>query len=190
MKLIIGLGNPDKEYQFTRHNFGWLAVDKLASKLNLVWDKSPDKKSLVTDFSHGREKILIGKTLTYMNNSGEAALSLAQYYKIDVGNLIVIHDDLDLPFGAIRLAQNRSSGGHQGLESIIKYFKSQDFIRVRLGIGPQIGKAEDFVLAKFSEEEKKKLPEVIDTSHLILEILLTQGFADAANKYNQKIPLL
>ncbi len=184
MKLIIGLGNPDKEHQSTRHNFGWLVVDKLAEKLNLTWDKSPDKKSLVTDFTHGREKVIITKTLTYMNNSGEAVLALAQYYKIDVTNLIVIHDDLDLAFGTIRLSQNRSSGGHQGLESIIKYFKSQDFVRLRLGIGPQTGKAEDFVLAKFSEEEKRKLPEIIDTSHLILEILLAKGFTDAANKYN------
>lgn len=184
MKLIVGLGNPDLEYQNTRHNFGWLVLHSLAQKNNLNWKKSPDKNSQLAEYTHGREKIILSEPLTYMNKSGVAVLALAQFYKIPPENIIVVYDDLDLPFGTIRLTQGRSSGGHKGLESIIEHLKSKDFIRVRLGIGPQTGPAEDFVLNKFTSEENKKLPEIIDTSHLILELLLNKGFTDAANQYN------
>ncbi len=184
MKLIVGLGNPGPEYLATRHNFGWLSLSKLADKQKLSWKKSPDKNSQIAEYLWGREKIILSQPLTFMNKSGEAVAALSQFYKISPENIIVIYDDLDLTFGTIRLSQNRSSGGHQGLESIIKHLKSQDFIRIRLGIGPQTGKAEDFVLAKFTAEENKKIPEIIDTSHLILELLLNKGFSDAANQYN------
>lgn len=184
MKLIVGLGNPDQEYLATRHNFGWLSLNSLADKKQLTWKKSPDKNSQIAEYLWGREKIILSEPLNYMNKSGEAVLALAQFYKITPDNIIVIYDDLDLPFGTIRLSQNRSSGGHQGLESIIKHLKSQDFIRIRLGIGPQTGKAEDFVLAKFTTAENKKLPEIIDTSHLVIELLLNKGFTDTANQYN------
>ncbi|MBT4735548.1 MAG: peptidyl-tRNA hydrolase, partial [Candidatus Marinimicrobia bacterium] len=94
------------------------------------------------------------------------------------------HDDIDLPFGKIRLSKKRGAGGHKGIEDIIKHLKSKDFKRIRLGIGPQKGKSEDFVLKKFSPEEKKQLSEIIDTSHLIVEVLLEKGFDRATNKYN------
>lgn len=184
MKLIVGLGNPDQEYLATRHNFGWQVLNVLAEKKHLTWKKAPDKNSQIAEYPWGREKIILCQPLNYMNKSGEAILALTQFYKITPDNIIVIYDDLDLNFGTIRLSQNRSSGGHKGLESIIKNLKSQDFIRLRLGIGPQTGKAEDFVLNKFTATENRKLPEIIDTSHLILEILLNKGFDQAANQYN------
>jgi len=184
MKLIVGLGNPDKEYQNTRHNFGWLVVDALAEKKQLKWTKHQTGHSLTTDFNLGREKIILAKPLTYMNNSGQAVSSLQQFFKISKTELVVVYDDIDLPFGKIRISTNRSAGGHNGLESIINHLKSKDFKRIRLGIGPQTGAAEDFVLKKFNSSEKRKLSEIIDTSHLILETILEKGFDWAANKYN------
>ena len=184
MRLFIALGNPDKEYEYTRHNFGWLAIDALAAKQELNWTKNKASNSLVASFLNGREKIILAKPLTYMNDSGKAAKALKKYYKLPTNKIIVIHDDLDLPFGKIRLSKSRGTAGHKGIESIIKNLKSKDFKRIRLGIGPQKGKSEDFVLKKFNSEEKKKLQEIIDTSYLVIEMMLEKNFDKAANKYN------
>jgi len=184
MKLIIGLGNPDQEYQNTRHNFGWMVLDSLAEKKQLKWTKHQASHSLIADFALGKEKIILSKPLTYMNNSGQAVSSLQHFFKIATADLIIIYDDIDLPFGKIKISNNRSAGGHNGVESIINQIKSKDFKRIRLGIGPQTSPAEDFVLKKFNSEEKRKLSEIIDTSHLILETILEKGFDWATNKYN------
>jgi len=183
MRLIIGLGNPDKEHEQTRHNFGWLVLDSLTEKKELNWTKNKQSNSLIATLE-GKEKIILVKPLTYMNNSGQAVKALKQFYKIPVNKIIVIYDDIDLPYGKIRISKNRSAGGHKGVDSIIQHLKSKDFKRLRLGIGPQKGKAEDFVLEKFSAEEKKQLKEIIDTSHLVLEDILDKGFDIAASKYN------
>ncbi len=184
MKLIIGLGNPDKEYEQTRHNFGYLSTDSLASKKEISWTKHKQSNSLIASFQGKKEKIILAKPLTYMNNSGKAVKALKQYHKTPVNRIIVIYDDIDLLYGKIRISKNRSAGGHKGIDSIIEHLKSKDFKRIRLGIGPQKGKAEDFVLKKFSSTEKKKLNEIIDTSNLILENILARSFDQAANKYN------
>jgi peptidyl-tRNA hydrolase, PTH1 family len=184
MKLIIGLGNPDKEYEFTRHNFGWLVLDSLVTKKELNWTKHKQSNSLLTTWQGKKEKIVLAKPLTYMNNSGQAIKALKQFYKIPTNKIIVIYDDIDLPYGKIRISKNRGAGGHNGVDSTIQNLKSKDFKRIRLGIGPQLGKAEDYVLKKFSSTEKKNLNEILDTSHLILENILDVGFDKAANKYN------
>lgn len=184
MKLIIGLGNPDKEYAMTRHNFGWIAIDGFATKKELNLTKHKASNSLIADFKTKRERIVLAKPLTYMNESGKAVKALKRFYKLPTNKIIIVHDDIDLPYGKIRLSKKRGTGGHQGIESIVKHLKSKDFKRIRLGIGPQKGKSEDFVLKKFSSEEKKKLPEIIDTTHLILEHIFSEGFDQAANKYN------
>jgi PTH1 family peptidyl-tRNA hydrolase len=119
-----------------------------------------------------------------MNNSGMATRALKNFFKLPNNKIIVIYDDLDLPYGNIKLSKNRNSGGHKGVESIIEQLKSKDFKRIRLGIGPKIGKAEDFVLQKFNAEEKNKLKEILDTSNLIIENILQKGFDKAATKYN------
>jgi PTH1 family peptidyl-tRNA hydrolase len=184
MKLIIGLGNPDKEYECTRHNFGYLVLDSLATKKSLAWTKHKASNSLLTSWQGKKEKIVLAKPLTYMNNSGKAVRALKQFYKTPTNRIFAIYDDIDLPYGKIRISKNRSAGGHKGIDSIINYLKSKDFKRIRLGIGPQIGKAEEFVLKKFSNDEKKQLNEILDTSHLILEEMLEKGFDETANKYN------
>lgn len=184
MILIIGLGNPDKEYEMTKHNFGWLALDSLALKKEINWTKHKPSNSLTAGFASKKEKIVLAKPLTYMNNSGQAVKALKQFYKIPVNKILVIYDDIDLPYGKIRISKNRSAGGHKGVDSVIEQLKSKDFKRIRLGIGPQQGKAEDFVLKKFSSDEKKQLNEIIDTSYLIIEDILENGFDYTANKYN------
>jgi PTH1 family peptidyl-tRNA hydrolase len=184
MKLIIGLGNPEKEHQWTRHNFGWLALDNLAEKHELKWRKHKISQANITELHLGREKIILAKPLTFMNNSGLAVVALKQFYKIRSKDVIVVYDELALDFGKIRISQNRSAGGHNGVESIIQNIKSKEFVRIRLGIGPQLGKAEKFVLQKFSREEKKKLPEIIDTTYLAIETVLKEGVDKAANQYN------
>jgi peptidyl-tRNA hydrolase, PTH1 family len=184
MKLIISLGNPGEKYQATRHNFGHLSLDALVDKKNLSWKKNKKANSLTADFQSKREKVILAKTDVYMNESGKAVRGLKSFYKMPTNKIIIIHDDIDLPFGKIRLSKKRGAGGHKGIEDIIKHLKSKDFKRIRLGIGPQKGKSEDFVLKKFSPEEKKQLSEIIDTSHLIVEVLLEKGFDRATNKYN------
>jgi PTH1 family peptidyl-tRNA hydrolase len=184
MKLIVGLGNPGKEYQQTRHNFGFLVLDNLATKKKITWSEDKNSQALLAQDQEANEKIILCQAQTFMNNSGEAVQKIKKFYKIKNEDIIVIYDDLDLPMGMIRIAAKRSSGGHNGVESIIKHLNSTDFIRLRLGIGPQTGLAEDFVLKKFTAEEKKKLPEIIDSCQLALEIILKDGWQEAANKYN------
>ncbi len=184
MKLIIGLGNPEKEHKYTRHNFGFLCLDSLAKKNNLTWQNNKASNSLITDYKYNKEKIILAKPQTYMNNSGYAVSLLKKYYKLPTNKIIVIYDDLDLPFNKLRISKSKSAGGHNGVDSIIKYLKSKEFIRIRLGVGPQKGKAESFVLHKFNKEEKNKLSEVLDTSHLALEEILNKDYNSAANKYN------
>ncbi len=184
MKLIIGLGNPEKKYQHTRHNFGFLSLNSLSKKNNLTWKKHKTSNSLITNFKYNKEKIILAKPQTFMNNSGSAAKLLKQYYKLPTNKIIVIYDDLDLPFNKLKISKSKSSGGHKGVDSIIQYLKSKEFIRMRLGIGPKKDNAESFVLGKFNEEQTKKLPEIIDTSHLALEEILAEGYDSASNKYN------
>lgn len=184
MRLIIGLGNPGKEYISTRHNFGYLVLDALADKKNLTWHNHKDNQSIVADFKSDNKNYLLVKPQTFMNESGQAVRKLKAFYKVPNHKIIILQDEISLPFGKIRLSKNRTSGGHKGIDSIIQNLKSKDFIRVRLGIGPQIGSSENFVLQKFTPEEKNKLLEIIDTCHLILEDLIQKGFTETANKYN------
>lgn len=184
MILIIGLGNPENQYKWTRHNFGYLALDTMTDKYNLTWKKHRVSHSDICEVQIDSQKILLAKPLTFMNNSGLAVQALKNYYKLPTKNIIVIYDDIDLPFGKLRVSHGRSAGGHKGINSIIEHLKSKEFTRIRLGIGPQVGKAEDFVLQNFSKEQKKKLPEINDTVSLALETIILEDADKAANKYN------
>ncbi len=191
MKLIIGLGNPGSDYTLTRHNFGHLVLDQLCQKNNLHWQT---KKTLLADIAEYKvagEKIILAKTLTFMNESGQTLAHLKKFFKLKNSDIIVAHDDLDFDFGQIKISFDRSAGGHNGLKSIIQHLKSatgngQDFIRLRLGIGPQLGVAENFVLLKFNVQQKKQLPKILDLSCLALEEIVSDGLAIACNKYNSK----
>jgi peptidyl-tRNA hydrolase, PTH1 family len=161
--LIVGLGNPGKEYSASRHNLGFLAADKLASRLGAATTKTAALAKAWSAEKEGK-RIFILKPETFMNLSGVAVASFMRTKKIPVGGLIVAHDDLDLPFGEIRVSRNSSSGGHNGVRSVIESVGSKDFARVRIGIGrpPENVPADKYVLERFTSEERSALPGIID----------------------------
>src|SRR3989344_8563174 len=139
MKLIIGLGNPGPQYFNTRHNFGWLALNYLQDSLPgfSIWETSDKFKALISEGQIGNEKIILVKPQTFMNNSGQTVKLLADFYKIDPSDILILHDDLDLTLGQIRVSQNISAGGHKGVASIIEKLGTKNFARLRLGIKPE-----------------------------------------------------
>ena len=165
MKLIIGLGNPGEKYEKTRHNAGFLTVDKLVSSSKYPGLSTQSKFN--AEISQGTiddEKIILAKPQTFMNNSGQAVKAIVDYYKIDLENIIVIHDDLDIPIGEYKISKNKNSGGHKGVQSIIDYLGTKDFTRIRIGIMTENKKTptEKFVLERFSREEMEIVERVIE----------------------------
>ncbi len=166
MKLIIGLGNPGKEYEKTRHNAGFLALDKIAG--NFQFPISNFNSKFNAEISQGiinNEKIILAKPMTFMNNSGQAVQAISDYYKIDLENIIVIHDDLDIPLGEFKISKNKNSGGHKGVQSIIDCLGTKDFTRIRIGIDSERNKkipTEKFVLEKFDGEEMGEIEKVMN----------------------------
>lgn len=183
MKLLIGLGNPvlrqaqDKDkYSGTRHNLGFMVLDKLADS----WEDNKKFKSQIAKVS---QELLAVKPMTYMNNSGMAVKLLADYYKISPADIIIIHDELDLPLGKIKVRLGGAAAGHHGVESIINALGTDQFIRVRLGIGAHVD-AEKFVLEPFMHSEKAQVKYMIKQSVKALQILLEKGLTIAQNQYN------
>jgi peptidyl-tRNA hydrolase, PTH1 family len=185
--LIIGLGNPGKRYEHTRHNVGFMVLEKLASRVeidlkqksfNAVWGKGN---------IHGKN-VLLAKPQTFMNLSGTAVRQLQSFFKTDISNLIVIHDDLDLPFGAIRLKEGGGTAGHKGLASIEDNLGTSGFMRVRLGIGKPVDKSriEGYVLEPFGKEEKVVLPEVLGRAADASAEMVLNGLQKAVSKYQTK----
>ncbi len=163
IKLVLGLGNPGEEYKETRHNIGFTILDELVRRLKLK-EKRRECLSLIYRANIGGKKLLLAKPQTYMNNSGYAVINILEEYSLEPNEMLVVHDDLDLPFGYMRLRLEGSSAGHRGVESIINSIKSQNFPRLRIGIG-RPAKGEDiarYVLSPFSPEEKGKLGIIID----------------------------
>ena len=185
MKIIAGLGNPGAEYAHTKHNVGFILVDVLAEKLGAASWKE-DFFSALTEVRIGGEKVFLVKPLTYMNNSGEALGPMLSYYKLDVDDLVVVHDDMDIPAGMVRIRRKGSSGGHNGIKSIIAHVGSEDFARVRIGIGrPPAGwTVIHHVLAPFSTEDAPKIRAAIDYLLPAVESIVTDGVDFAMNRYN------
>jgi len=162
MKLIVGLGNPGKEYERTRHNVGFMAVDKLAGILNLEYRKQKKYNAECAEIGSGSDKAVIAKPMTFMNNSGQSVSLIARYYKIKPDDIMVISDDINLELGKVRMRKGGEDGGHKGLRSIIEYI-GKDFWRIRIGIGCNKGmSAEAYVLQEFSDGEIKEIKKVID----------------------------
>jgi len=187
MYLIFGLGNPGSRYQFTRHNIGFMVLEKLAAQLEV------DLKQKSFDALWNRGKIaginvLLAMPQTYMNLSGNAARKLLAYFKMDISNLIVIHDDLDLPFGTVRLKTGGGDAGHKGLKSIISCLSTADFMRVRLGIGKPSDKSriEDYVLQKFDSGETDLLQQIIQLAADAATEIVLSGMQTAMVKYHTK----
>ncbi|KAA0543713.1 aminoacyl-tRNA hydrolase [Bacillus sp. BGMRC 2118] len=186
MKLIIGLGNPGREYAQTRHNVGFIAIDELAHRHQIPLDKEKFKGIFGTGIING-EKVILLKPLTYMNLSGESVRPLMDYYDIDSEDIVVIYDDLDLPVGKVRLRAKGSAGGQNGMKSIIQHIGTQEFKRIRIGIDrPRNGmKVTDYVLGRFTEEQ---IPLVVDSIKLTADACekwTNDTFIDVMNQFNR-----
>jgi PTH1 family peptidyl-tRNA hydrolase len=184
--LIVGLGNPGREYRDTRHNIGFMVVDKIAKDLGVDFTRA-QAKALVTDGSHQGHKIYLAKPQTYMNKSGHATRTLLQFYKLDFEDLLVIYDDVDLPFGTIRLKPSGGSGGHKGMQSIIKQLGTQDFPRLRLGVGrpPGYKQAANYVLKPFSRQEAEHLDVFIAGGADASLVFVSEGIDEAMTRFNR-----
>jgi PTH1 family peptidyl-tRNA hydrolase len=188
MKLIIGLGNPGKKYINTRHNIGFVIVDEFKKTNEFSdWKKSTKFKAEFCKGENLGEKIILAKPLTYMNNSGQTVKSLARFYKIKSHDIWVVHDDIDLPLGKVRITQKASAAGHNGVQSIIDNLKTNEFVRFRIGIASETKKiipAEKYVLQKFKTEEKSELEEIIKFTIQAINTALLGGITEAQNEFN------
>ena len=185
MKLIVGLGNVGGKYTFTRHNVGFMVVDKIALDNNAEFKDNSKLKSLITKFYKDGEEYMLVKPTTYMNLSGEAMRAVIDYYKIHTKDMIIIYDDLSLNLGTIRFRASGSDGGHNGIKSIIKHLSSKDFLRLKIGIGPQPPiPAEAFVLQNFEKESLDELKKILTKSVEGIFYCFENGIEKTQNKYN------
>ncbi len=191
MKLIIGLGNPGRGYADNRHNIGFMCLNHFAKTQGIGFDKKQGQARIGSGEAAGSQVVLV-KPQTYMNLSGQSVSRLVKRFNINLSDLLVIHDDLDLPLGKIRIRQGGSSGGHKGIGSIITELGSQDFLRFRVGIGRPITSFAEisendiitYVLSDFTSEEKQVITKVVSKLSEAVLCLLTEGLVAAMNKYN------
>ncbi len=186
MWLIVGLGNPGERYARTRHNIGFRSVETLAERHGLTFRQQRANSQLAEGIIHGQRVVLV-KPQTYMNLSGQAVSALRNWYKIDPAReLLVIYDDLDLPFARIRIRERGSAGTHNGMRSIVAQLGTTEFPRLRIGIGQPPGKmdAADYVLSRFTPEEEAVLPDVLARVADAVEVVLRDGLITAMNRYN------
>lgn len=188
MKLIVGLGNPGIEYQFTPHNLGFLAIDRIADECG-VQVRNRQCRALTARAMIGAEEVVLAKPETYMNLSGLSVRELVAEHAVrPETDLIVIYDELDLPFGTIRIRQRGSSAGHNGMESVLGALGTQNFLRIRLGIAPE-HKVEDgarYVLAPLRKSQLDVVDGVLDTANEAVKVVLKDGPAAAMNRFNRK----
>jgi PTH1 family peptidyl-tRNA hydrolase len=185
--LVVGLGNPGSEYAGTRHNAGFMVVQRLGQRWNLKFERRACSSRL-TETRRGRTKIILALPQTFMNQSGLAVQSLLSTYKIKPENLLVIYDDLDLPLGEIRIRPQGSPGSHKGMKSIVEVLGTTLFPRVRLGIGPRPESVEaaDYVLSQFSVDEKPKIKEAVEKACQAVEMIVAGRLAEAMNTFNRR----
>lgn len=186
MKLIVGLGNPEMKYAFTRHNMGFSAIDLMLDKLGGLTLDNTKFNGCFTKIKYENEDIIISKPLTYMNLSGDFVRDISNFYKIDPKDIIVIYDELALPVGRIRITKTGSAGGHNGIKSIIKNLGTESFIKVRIGIGedtvvPQL----DFVLMKYTVDEYRAQMKNVERAVEGVFDIIKNGVEHAMNNYNQ-----
>ena len=186
--LLIGLGNPGREYQNNRHNFGFMLIDRLAVRLGARGLKV-QSKAIVTTTSYEDRRLILAKPQTYMNLSGQSAQGLLNFYKLPMEHMLIAHDDLDLPFGTIRMRPGGGPGGQRGVASTIERLGTKDFARLRLGIGRPPGRMDPsaYVLQDFSREEMKILSELLDRGADATLEFVVNGLDKAMNKFNGSI---
>ncbi|MGZ5527686.1 MAG: aminoacyl-tRNA hydrolase [Limisphaerales bacterium] len=188
--LIVGLGNPGKEYDGTRHNVGFALVERLANSWRANWELKKKFNSRLAQVDRDGRRIVLCEPQTYMNSSGEAVQAVSEYYKLPAKQILILADDADLPLGTIRLRPDGSSGGHHGLESIEQHLGTRAYARLKIGIGRR---AEDgrqisgFVLGRFAGSDKKVVEEVLGRANQQVECWLNAGVQEAMNKFNGAI---
>ena len=188
MRLIVGLGNPGIEYQFTPHNLGFLAIDQIANGLGIEV-RNRQCRALTARAAIAGEPVVLAKPETYMNLSGLSVRELVAEHQVDVQrDLIVIYDEIDLPLGMIRIRQRGSSAGHNGMESILGALNTDEFLRIRLGIAPdrKVADSVKYVLTPFRKAQEKVVVEIVETAALAVEVILKEGPAAAMNRFNRK----
>ena len=184
MKLIVGLGNPGREYVKTRHNIGFMCIDKIANYFNVDFNMNKFN-GMYTQFNYKGEKVILLKPLKYMNLSGEVVRDYVNYFKIDINDILIICDDLDTSVGTYRLRYKGSSGGHNGLKNIELHLNSKDYKRIKIGISNNKNMdTKDYVLGKFSKEELELINPIIDKMPNIIEDYLNLSFDNVMSKYN------
>lgn len=185
MRLIVGLGNYGKKYAQTRHNVGFRVIDLLATRYNLGTGRG-DKRALTWDGQVSGKRVKLAKPMTFMNRSGESVRQLLDYYDIALANMLVIHDDLDTPFGILRLRQSGGHGGQNGLRSVIQHLGAKDFARLRFGIGRPPGKMNpvDFVLQRFTSDDDIRADELAGRAADAVEVWLSEGIETAMSRFN------
>jgi len=186
--LIAGFGNPGREYLNTRHNIGFLVIDRLCRKLDVFLGKL-QANALIASYKDANNRIILAKPQTYMNLSGQSVSGLLHFYKLPMEQLLVIHDDIDLPFGSLRIRPSGGSAGQKGLGSTIERLGSQDFARIRVGIGRPPGRMDtaDYVLQPFHTSEQQMLDSVLDTASEAALIFVHEGLEPAMNRFNGSI---
>ena len=187
MYVVVGLGNPGKEYAATRHNIGFIFLDYLAEKYRFAFKGTKWQAETAKDLSWGYP-VLFVKPQTYMNRSGVAVRAIADFYQVDSSKIIVIHDDLDLPLGRTKIMVNRGAGGHNGIRSLIEHLGGNDFVRVRVGIGRPLNveRMSDFVLSRFGQEESARVLEELHTIETGLRLVMEEGLSVAMNRINSE----
>jgi len=189
MRLIVGLGNPDPEYQWTPHNLGFMAVDELANR-SFIRVERPEGKALVGRGKVAGEEVLLAKPQTYMNLSGVSVRELLAKYELDVSDLLVMWDEVQLPLGTIRIHTDGSAGSHNGAKSVIGSLGTQQFARLRLGCGSDhpVGSRKEYVLRPMRKAELEAASEMIGNAGDAVELILSQGIEAAMTKYNRRKP--
>ena len=184
MKLIVGLGNPGREYEKTRHNIGFMCIDKIANYFNVDFNMNKFN-GMYTQFNYKGEKVILLKPLKYMNLYGEVVRDYVNFFKIDIDDILIICDDLDTPVGTYRLRYKGSSGGHNGLKNIELHLNSKEYKRIKIGISNNKNmNTKDYVLGKFSKEELELINPIIDKIPNIIEDYLNLSFDNVMSKYN------
>jgi peptidyl-tRNA hydrolase, PTH1 family len=189
MRLIVGLGNPGPEYQWTPHNLGFLVVDELANR-NGIRVERPEAQALVGLGKVAGNEVILAKPQTYMNLSGNSVGRLIDKYDVELGELLLMFDERDLPWGMIRMGERGSPGTHNGAKSVTSAVGTQEFARLRLGCGPDhpVGDLAAYVLRPMKKAELEVAGEMVAAAGDAVELILTQGIAAAMNKYNRKVP--
>lgn len=185
--LLVGLGNPGRQYENTRHNVGFMTMNRLAGKLGEGFSKL-ESKALITKCSYQGQRLVLAKPQTYMNLSGRAVSALRRYYKVSLANLLVVYDDVDLPLGALRIRPGGGSAGQKGMQSIVEQLGSEEFPRMRIGIGRPPGRMEaaDYVLQNFKDNEIEILNLVLDSASQAILTFVTEGLDKTMSLYNTR----